>query len=128
LSYSYLQNSTGSGNAPEGPLWTHTSHYETAGVAGNVVFNVLGAGHVTSPYLLAGAGLYAVHAASEYNSVIGPYWDNSTSAKLGYDFGFGIRVKSFFVEGRALQLRPIRGWGGDSPMLYSYPISAGFWF
>lgn len=126
VSYSNLGNHAGKvlDPFPVDPEW-YDARFVTAGASADLVWNVLGAGKSTSPYLLAGLGWYAAQTTTT------DFFRTTTltSGVLSYNGGLGFRFTRYFIEARAIVYRDVlQPYGASRANIYSYPVTLGLWF
>jgi hypothetical protein len=131
LAYSNLHNPTAHVYPPGMAVDpdAYSTQYETIGASADLLWNVLGPRRTTGPYLLGGLGWYAVKTRTEFPGSPQPT-DITWTGALSYNGGLGFRFSRYFVEARAIAYdnvpTPLFGYGRTR--IYSFPITAGFWF
>jgi hypothetical protein len=125
--YSALNNGLIFVNNPGGCGCSYSLNYQSLGAAATFTLDPLGAHARVSPYLLAGAGWYAVRSSSPNAGAVATT-QSSTVGVIGYNLGLGVRISRMFVEARASMLDGVSTLQGSRERLWSYPVTIGYWF
>jgi len=123
---SFWENNPGGGGA------TYATDFQMAGASLNVMWRFLGVHHSVSPYIVGGAGLYAIRSMSTNVATMGTAPTQTIGSPV-YNAGVGVQISKFFIEARAMRVQralvPVDfEANGHTVTLDAVPVSIGFWF